>query len=313
MLKPDRSGAPSPLPGFDWNVSVMSETVNGSVIAISSQVMRGSVGNRAAAFALETLGFPVWSVPTIVMPWHPGQGPSTRLRFPDADFEKAMNDLANAPWTGEVKAVLTGYFGSAAQVRAVARLIKTLREKNPDLIYACDPVMGDKGGLYVPLETAQAILDELIPLASIATPNRYELAWMSGADLETNAAIMDAALALGPARMLVTSAVPMMAGGIGNLFLSGKAALLAEHRSIDNVPNGLGDLLGALFLARVLQGMSDEKALQLATASVFEILARTMKRGMNELTLETDASSLSTPMAMVQMRHLMHPGRVKQK
>jgi pyridoxine kinase len=38
-----------------------------------------------------------------------------------------------------------------------------------------------------------------------------------------------------------------------------------------------------------------------------------MKRGMNELTLETDASSLSTPMAMVQMRHLMHPGRVKQK
>jgi pyridoxine kinase len=64
----------------------------------------------------------------------------------------------------------------------------------------------------------------------------------------------------------------------------------------------------------MLQGHGAEKVLQLATASVFEILARTMKRGANELTLETDASSLATPMAMamVQLRHLMHPSR-KQK
>jgi pyridoxine kinase len=34
---------------------------------------------------------------------------------------------------------------------------------------------------------------------------------------------------------------------------------------------------------------------------------------MNELTLETDSSSLSTPMAMVQMRHLLHPSRSKRK
>ncbi|MGQ2920473.1 MAG: pyridoxal kinase, partial [Agrobacterium sp.] len=45
----------------------------------------------------------------------------------------------------------------------------------------------------------------------------------------------------------------------------------------------------------------------------FEILARTKKREMNELTLETDSSSLSTPMAMVQMRHLLHPSRSKRK
>lgn len=98
---------------------------------------------------------------------------------------------------------------------------------------------------------------------------------MSGAELETNNAIMDAALALGPSKMLVTSAVPMMAGGTGNLYLSGKHALLAEHRAIEDAPNGLGDLISALFLARLLEGMDDEKALQLATASVFEVLART--------------------------------------
>lgn len=287
----------------------MAEQAPGAVIVISSHVVRGSVGNRAAVFALESLGFPVWALPTVVLPWHPGHGPSTRLTFGESEFDHAIDDLIGAPWLGEVKAVLTGYFGNAAQPRAVARLVRALRARDPDLLYVCDPVMGDVGGLYLGEETAVAIRDELIPLASVATPNRYELEWLVGARLSTNAEIMEAALSLGPSRMLVTSAVPMMAGGTGNLYLSGKHALLAEHRLIDNPPNGLGDLTSALFLARLLAGVPEERALQLTTASVFEILARTAKRGGDELTLESDASSLSTPMAMVQMRHLLHPAQ----
>lgn len=279
----------------------------GAVIVISSHVVRGSVGNRAAVFALETLGFPVWALPTVVLPWHPGHGPSTRLTFAADEFDKVIDDLIRARWGAEVKAVLTGYFGNERQPKAVARLVRALKERNPDLLYVCDPVMGDLGGLYIPQATAEAIRDELIPLANMATPNRYELAWLAGSELESNTAIMEAALALGPSRMLVTSAVPMMAGGTGNLYLSGTHALLAEHRLIDNPPNGLGDLLSALFLARLMTGTDEERALQLATASVYEILARTAKRGSDELTLETDASSLTTPMAMVHMRRLIHP------
>lgn len=284
-----------------------------AVIVISSHVIRGSVGNRAAVFALETMGVPVWAMPTVLLPWHPGHGPSTRMVTPPDIFEQMIDDLIRSPWTGEVKAVLTGYFGHPDQPAAVARLVNSLRQKNPDLFYACDPVIGDRGGLYVPQATAEAVRDHLLPLASLATPNRYELAWFAEADLDTNSAIMDAAIALGPSRMLVTSAVPMMAGGTGNLYISGNTALLAEHRLIDNAPNGLGDLLSAIFLARLLSGMSEEKALQLATASVFEILARTAKRGSDELGLETDSASLSAPMAMVQMRHLMHPSRAKRR
>lgn len=287
----------------------MTEQSQGAVIVISSHVVRGSVGNRAAVFALESLGFPVWALPTVVLPWHPGHGPSTRLTFDEHAFDQAIDDLIRAPWLPEVKAVLTGYFGNAAQPRSVARLIRALRARNPDLLYVCDPVMGDVGGLYIREETAAAIRDELVPLASVATPNRYELEWLVGGKLSSNAEIIEAALSLGPSRMLVTSAVPMMAGGTGNLFLSGKHALLAEHRLIDNPPNGLGDLTSALFLARLLAGVPDERALQLTTASVFEVLARTAKRSGDELTLESDASSLSTPMALVQMRHLMHPAQ----
>ncbi|MBX5303193.1 pyridoxal kinase PdxY [Rhizobium sp. NLR12b] len=291
----------------------MSENAAGAVIVISSHVVRGSVGNRAAVFALETLGHPVWALPTIVLPWHPGHGRSTRLTFAEADFDAAIDDLIRAPWIGEVRAVLSGYFGNAAQARSVARLIAALRQNNPELLYVCDPVMGDLGGLYVLEATAEAIRDHLIPLASLATPNRYELAWLSGAALDDNSAIMEAALALGPSRMLVTSAVPMMAGGTGNLYLSGRHALLAEHRVVENPPNGLGDLLAAVFLSRLLSGLEDEKALQLATASVFEVLARAVKRGSNELMLASDALSLSTPMAMVQMRRLVHPVQRRKK
>ncbi len=291
----------------------MSQVSAGAIIVISSHVVRGSVGNRAAVFALETLGHPVWALPTIVLPWHPGHGRSTRLTFSEADFDHAIDDLIAAPWLSEVKAVLSGYFGNAAQAHSVARLVTALREKNPDLLYACDPVIGDAGGLYVPEATAEAIRDHLIPLASLATPNRYELAWLAGAPLEDNNAIMEAALALGPSRMLVTSAVPMMAGGIGNLYLSGRNALLAEHRSVEGAPNGLGDLLSAVFLSRLLSGMDEERALQLTTASVFEVLARAVKRGSNELTLAVDSASLSTPMAMVQLRHLVHPAQRKKR
>ncbi len=56
-----------------------------------------------------------------------------------------------------------------------------------------------------------------------------------------------------------------------------------------------------------MTGADEERALQLATASVYEILARTAKRGSDELTLETDAASLTSPMAMVHMRRLIHP------
>ena len=280
-----------------------------AVIVVSSHVVRGSVGNRAAVFALETLGFPVWAVPTLTLAWHPGHGPSTRIVPPPDAFAALVSDLENSPWLGEVTAVLSGYLGDAAQVSAVASLVRTLKARNPKATYICDPVIGDVGGLYVTQALATGIRDELLPIADIATPNRYELEWLAGAKLPDIRSIISAALDTGPNNMLVTSAPAMMAGSTGNILLTPNEALLAEHRIIDRPPNGLGDLTAAVFLARCLAGQSASKALQTTTASVFEILARTAKRGADELTLETDAASLSHPMAMVQLKHLLHPGR----
>jgi pyridoxine kinase len=95
-------------------------TAGRAVIVISSHVVRGTVGNRAVVFALEALGLPVWAVPTVILPWHPGQGRGTRIVPPAAEFSALIADLAAAPWLGEVGAVLSGYLGGADQAAAVA-------------------------------------------------------------------------------------------------------------------------------------------------------------------------------------------------
>ena len=280
---------------------------NPAVIVISSHVVRGAVGNRAAVFALESLGFPVWAVPTVTLPWHPGHGRATRL-VPDAsEFASLINDLSHAPWLGEVGAIMTGYLGSSAQAAPVAALVKALKALNPDAVYLCDPVIGDAAGLYVPEATAAAIRAHLMPLADIATPNRFELGWLAGRDLPDNNAVIEAALQLNAPTVVATSALAMMSGSTGNLLVKANETIMAEHRTVDGPTNGLGDLTSALFLARRLSGDSDEKALRHTTAAVFEVMARAAKRGANELMLAADASSMAHPMAMVQMRKLFRP------
>lgn len=283
-----------------------------AVLSISSHVVRGTVGNRAAALALEILGHPVWSVPTVMLPWHPGWGRATRIVPDEAGFQALVDDLCRAEWLPEIGGILTGYFGSAAQVEASARLVEAVRRANPDVVFLCDPVIGDgdEGGgrLYQPQPTVDAIRDELLPLADIATPNRFELEFLTGLELGANDHLLEAATTLGPRTVIVTSAFPMLRGGIGNLLTDGTLAFLAEHRRIENAPHGVGDLTGAVFLARTLAGLTPERALQTTTAAVYEILARTTKRGADELTLETDADSLKNPLAMVQMRRLAMPG-----
>lgn len=276
-----------------------------AIIVISSHVARGTVGNRAVVFALEQLGHPVWAVPTVVLPWHPGQGKGTRIVPPPEQFAALLRDLETAPWLGEVGAVLSGYLGDAAQAEAVAALVSAVKRRNPQALYLCDPVMGDAEGLYLPETTAAAIRDRLLPGADIATPNRFELEWIAGETLADNDAIARAALRLGPKTMLVTSAYAMMTGSIGNLLVTPRKRLLAEHRAIMATPSGTGDLMAALFLARKMEGMSDEKALQMTAASVFEVVARAVKRDADELMLETDADSLAHPMALVHMRKLV--------
>ena len=275
--------------------------------------MRGGVGNRAAVFALETRGHGVWSVPTVILPWHPGHGRSTRIAVETAAFANALQDLKGSKWRGEVCAAMTGYFADAGQVRAAADLIRAFKAADPDFLYLCDPVIGDAGGLYVAESVAVAIRDELLPLADLATPNRFELGWLADAAVDDNAAIAAAARRTGIARLVATSAHAMMKGAIANLLVEGDRQVLAEHQALERAPNGLGDLFSALLLSHVVEGRSAEEALRLASSSVFEIAARSIRAGADELLLQAEAASLKTPMASVAIRHIVSPVSLRRR
>lgn len=280
-----------------------------AVLALSSQVARGSVGLRAAGFAIERLGLPVWKVPTIWMPWHPGHAKAFGMppRSPTADdvFAQSLKALTGMPVAGEVKAVLTGYFASAGQVLAACEAIDALRQINPDLLVVCDPVSADAHGTYVPLDVVDAIKVHLLPRADLATPNRFEMAAFVGMDpAEDNSALVAMARALPCKNAVVTSAFGMMKNAIGVLLVDEKSAQLAEHHMVPGAPHGPGDMLSALVTAHRVMGVPLDKAVVRATSSVFEMVARSVKAGSEELLVAQEQASLVSPMAMVTLRRL---------
>ena len=294
-----------------------------SVIVISSHVVRGTVGNRAAAFALEVMGFPVWIVPTVILPWHPGHGPADRITPPPAEFNQLMDDLINAPWLNEVGAVLSGYLGGEEEVDAVSRLVRAVKNKNANAIYVLDPVIGDapeggagdEGRLYVPENQAIAMREILLPDADLVTPNPFELGWLTQRGLPSNQQeLRQAAESIGVAKVLATSAPAMMQGHIGNMLVTNapdaKSAYLAEHRKADGPPNGMGDLAAALMLGNLLSGDTLEgdnavKALQKTTASLAEIMLLAARTGSDELPLEAALASIIRPRAPIVARRLL--------
>lgn len=283
-----------------------------AILAISSQVARGSVGLRAAGFAIERLGHQVWKVPTIWMPWHPGHAKSLgvppRSPTPDDVFSTSLDALTGTPVIGEVGAVLTGYFASAAQVHSACRAIDAVRAASPDVLVVCDPVSADSHGTYVPEDVVTALREELLPRCDLATPNRFELAaFTTGDAASNNTDLIAMAKAMNLKSVVVTSAFGMMKNATGALAVRDGKAVLIEHASVDGAPHGTGDLFSALLTAHLLGGVALESAVARATSSVFEIVARSVQSGSDELLIAREQASLVSPMAMVQTRQLAIP------
>jgi pyridoxine kinase len=277
----------------------------GAVLLISSHVARGYVGNRAMLFALERLGYTGWAVPTVILPHHPGHGPAKKIVPTDDGFTMLLDRLVEGAEAGNVRAILSGYFATEAQVRAVARAVRIMKSARPELIYLCDPVIGDRTGLYVEKSLAEAMRDELLPLADLATPNVFECAWLAGRADDPSVDLALLARALPTPTVFVTSAPALMRGQIGNLFVTASETILFEHPELSTPAKGTGDLFAALTLARHLEGHAWPKAAELALSSVFEIVAGTTRTGADELLLPELQQSLLAPRAAISVRRVL--------
>lgn len=287
-------------------VDIRKSFVNASmkkpaIIVVSSHVARGAVGIRAAVFALERLGFPVIAMPSVLLSWHPGVGPATRIVPPTKSFAAIIDDLVGAPWLGTVGAILSGYLGESGQVAPIAALVEALKASNPDALYLCDPVVGDVGGPYVSGEIVRAIREKLLPLADIATPNRHELGLLGGGALSSNNDLVRAARVTGVEELVVTSAfaAPEKAA---NLLVMPDGVFSGTHPALPMAPHGTGDLLAALYLAHRLDGLGAPDALRLAVGSTFRLVEAS--GGADDLLLAEMQAALFEPHTAVSVARI---------
>src|SRR5581483_12224676 len=151
-----------------------------NILSIQSHVVYGHVGHQASTFPLQRLGHSVWLLPTVLYSNHLAKPSFTGRKLEAKVLEELIDGLRKLDLLGRLDAMLTGYLGDAPTVPLVIATLEAARAKKPDVVFACDPVMGDDGALYVSKALAESILKDLVPRADILFPNIFELQQLSG-------------------------------------------------------------------------------------------------------------------------------------
>jgi pyridoxine kinase len=204
-------------------------------------------------------------------------------------------------------AVLSGYIGAAETGPVLLDIVSRVRAANPRALFCCDPVIGDTDtGSYVTDGIAEFFRDEALKLADIATPNRFELEYLTGAAIATVDEALEAAAVLrgrGPGTVLLTSLdtepdrITMLAAGPDG-------AWAVETPRLPVMLNGCGDVTAAVFLAHLLRGAGLADALASTAAAIFAVIDTTARLGRYELALVAAQDELVSPSRRFQARRL---------
>ena len=274
-----------------------------NILSIQSSVAYGHVGNSAAVFPLQRLGFDVWPVITVHFSNHTGYG---QWRGPVLEAGQVADVVTGIEERGVLpncSAVLSGYMGDVSLGEIVIDSVDRVRRANADAIYCCDPVMGDVGrGFFVRPGIPELMRDRAVPVADIITPNQFELEYLTGitiGTLDEALSAAQAARALGPDLVLVTSLLRAGAPGdaIEMLAVDGSGAWLVATPHLPLSVNGAGDTTAALFLANRLRGCDPGEALSRTAAAIFAVMEETNRQGAREIRLVASQEAIANPPA----------------
>ncbi|WP_027481087.1 pyridoxal kinase PdxY [Deinococcus pimensis] len=291
-----------------------------NLLSIQSWVAYGHVGNAAAVFPLQRLGFEVWAIQTVQFSNHTGYGAWRGQVMAPEHVAEIVQGIAERGVLGDCDAVLSGYMGDANTAGAILDAVRRVREVNPDALYCCDPVMGDVGrGVFVRPEIPDVMRDRAVPQADVLTPNQFELELLAGREVRT---LEDALLAAddlrarlrpeGPRLVLVTSLITEDAPGgeqtahIDTLVVSEDGAWIARTPllPLDPPRNGTGDAIAALFFGNYLRSRDVPGSLSAAVSSLYGLLDLTHRAGTREIQLVAAQDEFVRPSHVFEARRV---------
>ena len=272
------------------------------ILSIQSWVSYGHVGNAAALFPLQRLGFETWGVNTVQFSNHTGYGQWRGTVFEPTQIAELIEGMAERGALDHCRAVLTGYMGDPALGAVVLDTVARVRGANPGALWLCDPVMGDTdGGFYVKPGLPEFFRDRAVPMADIITPNQFELEVLTGRtirDLDGAVDATAAARALGPKVVVLTSLVRLDApkDRIELLVSTAAGTWRVATPLLPIAVNGAGDAVAALFLAHWLKtGGDPAAALSAAASAIYAVLKETHARGEREIQLIAAQDEMIAP------------------
>lgn len=267
-----------------------------SILSIQSAVVAGHVGNSASTFFLQRLGFPVWPVNTVMFSNHPAHGSHTGRVTPAEDVRALIDGLDRGGVLPRCTAILSGYLGDASTGPVVLDAVRRVRARNTDALFLCDPVIGDKGQVYVADGIAEFFKTDGIGAADVITPNTFEAEYLTGIPVQSSEDALTAAGALharGP-RMVVITGIETE-DGFATVCTADGSAWQVTYPAIDAPGYGAGDLFAGLFLGRLLQQADSKTALEHAAAATYAAVRCAAERGSADLPLIEEQDAILNP------------------
>ncbi|XP_013360884.1 PREDICTED: pyridoxal kinase [Chinchilla lanigera] len=266
------------------------------VLSIQSHVVRGYVGNRAATFPLQVLGFEIDAVNSVQFSNHTGYAHWSGQVLNSSELQELYEGL-KLNGVNKYDYVLTGYTRDASFLSMVVDIVQELKQQNSRLVYVCDPVMGDKwdgeGRMYVPEDLLPVYREKVVPVADIITPNQFEAELLSGRKIrsqEEALAVMDVLHSMGPDTVVITSSdLPSPRGSDYLIALGSQRTrrpdgstvtqrIRMEMRKVDAVFVGTGDLFAAMLLAWTHKHPDNLKvACEKTVSAMHHVLQRTIR------------------------------------